>query len=139
MCRTFSHRARRASGSASAASRSQLPGAGVPLVNPELPLSTASVFAAFDAHPTPARRALDPELGLDLANDLEPAAERLCPAIAPLRERLRALGARAVGLSGSGPTLYGIFQDAAEASGALALAGFRPPIWARVAVTPKAG
>ena len=60
------------------------------------------------------------------ANDLEPAAERLCPAIAPLRERLRAQGARAVGLSGSGPTVFGIFPDAAEAARALARAGLRP-------------
>ena len=73
-------------------------------MNPGVPLSTAAVFAAFDARPAQAPPALDPELGLDLGNDLEPAAERLCPAIAPLRERLRGLGARAVALSGSGPT-----------------------------------
>ena len=132
---------RRASaGSASAASRSRAsPALACLLVNPGVPLSTASVFAAFDARPTPAPPALDRELGLDLANDLEPAAERLCPAIAPLRERLRALGARAVGLSGSGPTLFGIFRDAAQASGALARARLPPPVWARVAVAPKAG
>ncbi len=116
-----------------------LPALACLLVNPGRPLSTASVFAAFDAQPTSARRSLDPELGLDLANDLEPAAERLCPAIAPLRERLRALGARAVGLSGSGPTLFGIFRDTAEAAHALAEADFPPPIWARVAVARKAG
>ena len=116
-----------------------LPALACLLVNPGVPLSTASVFAAFDADPTAAQPAFDRELGLDLANDLEPAAERLCPAIAPLRERLRDLGARAVGLSGSGPTLYGIFQDAAEASGALARARFPSGVWARVAVAPKAG
>jgi 4-diphosphocytidyl-2-C-methyl-D-erythritol kinase len=109
------------------------------LANPGVPLSTAAVFAAFDADPTPSPRALDPDLGLDLGNDLERAALRLCPAIGPLRERLRAAGARAVGLSGSGPTLYGIFQDAAEASGALARARFPRGVWARVAVAPKAG
>jgi 4-diphosphocytidyl-2-C-methyl-D-erythritol kinase len=78
-------------------------------------------------------------LGLDLGNDLEPAAERLCPAIAPLRERLRAAGARAVALSGSGPTLFGIFPDAGEAARALAGAAFAPPVWARVAQARKAG
>jgi len=109
------------------------------LANPGVPLSTAAVFAAFDARPAPSPRALDPELGLDLANDLEPAAERLCPAIAPLRERLRAQGARAVGLSGSGPTLFGIFPDAAAAARARARADFAPPVWARVAEAPKAG
>jgi 4-diphosphocytidyl-2C-methyl-D-erythritol kinase len=97
------------------------------------------VFAAFDARPTPAPPAFDPVLGLDLGNDLEPAAERLCPAIAPLRERLRAAGARAVALSGSGPTLFGIFPDAGEAARALAGAAFAPPVWARVAQARKAG
>jgi 4-diphosphocytidyl-2-C-methyl-D-erythritol kinase len=109
------------------------------LVNPGVPLSTAAVFAAFDARPTPAPPVLDPESGLDLGNDLAPAAERLCPAIAPLRERLRALGARAVALSGSGPTLFGIFADGEEAAEALARAAFPPPVWARVAQAPKAG
>jgi 4-diphosphocytidyl-2-C-methyl-D-erythritol kinase len=109
------------------------------LANPGVRLSTAAVFAAFDAHPASSPPALDPELGLDLANDLEPAALRLCPAIAPLRERLRAAGARAVGLSGSGPTLFGIFPDAAQAARALSRAGFAGPVWARVAEAPKAG
>ena len=109
------------------------------LANPGVPLSTAAVFAAFDARPKLAPRVLDPELGLDLGNDLAPAAERLCPAIAPLRERLRGEGARAVGLSGSGPTVFGIFPDAAEAARALARAAFAGPIWARVAELPKAG
>jgi 4-diphosphocytidyl-2-C-methyl-D-erythritol kinase len=109
------------------------------LVNPGVPLATASVFAAYDACPAPVQPAFDPALGLDLGNDLEPAAERLCPGIAPLRKRLLALGARAVGLSGSGPTLFGIFPDVAAAARALAGAAFPPPIWARVAVAPKAG
>ena len=109
------------------------------LANPGAPLSTAAVFAAFDAHPARPPPAFDRELGLDLGNDLEPAAERLCPAIAALRERLRALGARAVGLSGSGPTLFGIFPDAGGAARALARAAFASPVWARVAQAAKAG
>lgn len=109
------------------------------LVNPGVPLSTAAVFAAWDARPAPAPPAVEPALGLDLANDLEPAAERLCPAIAPLRQRLRELGARAALLSGSGPTLVGIFGDAGEAARALSRAAFAPPIWALVAQAPKAG
>jgi 4-diphosphocytidyl-2-C-methyl-D-erythritol kinase len=116
-----------------------LPALAFALVNPGMPLSTASVFAAYDASPRPARRAFDLELGLDLGNDLEPAAEKLCPAIGPLRERLLALGARTVALSGSGPTLFGIFPDAAAAGRALAEAALPAPIWARVAVSPKAG
>jgi 4-diphosphocytidyl-2-C-methyl-D-erythritol kinase len=109
------------------------------LVNPGVPLSTAAVFAAWDARPERLPAAIDPELGLDLANDLAGPADRLCPAIAPLRERLRALGARAVGLSGSGPTVFGIFADAAEAARAQARAAFARPVWARVAQSAKAG
>ncbi len=109
------------------------------LVNPGVPLSTAAVFAAYDARPARPPAAIDPELGLDLANDLAQPAEQLCPAIAPLRERLRAQGARAVGLSGSGPTIFGIFSHAAEAARARAHAGFAPPVWARVAQAAKAG
>ena len=109
------------------------------LVNPGVPLPTAAVFAAYDARPVQPAAAIDAELGLDLANDLARPAEQLCPAIAPLRERLRAEGARAVGLSGSGPTLYGIFPDAAEAARARARAAFAPPVWARVAQAAKAG
>ena len=109
------------------------------LVNPGLPLSTAAVFAGFDARPGPAAPAFDRELGLDLANDLTRPAEQLCPEIAPLRERLRQVGARAVALSGSGPTLFGLFPDAAAAARALARAGLAEPVWARVAQAAKAG
>jgi 4-diphosphocytidyl-2-C-methyl-D-erythritol kinase len=109
------------------------------LANPGVPLSTGAVFAAWDSRPVPAPPAFDAALGLDLGNDLEPAAERLCPAIAPLRERLRAAGARAVALSGSGPTLFGLFPDPAAAARGLARAGFTAPVWARVAQGPKAG
>ncbi len=70
-----------------------------------------------------------------LANDLEAAAVRLCPPVARLRARLRAAGARAVGLSGSGPTLFGVFEDPAAAAEGSARAGFEAPLWARVATT----
>jgi 4-diphosphocytidyl-2-C-methyl-D-erythritol kinase len=54
-----------------------------------------------------------------VANDLEPAARRLCPVIAGARGVLSASGALAVGLSGSGPTVFGIFHDAPAATEAL--------------------
>jgi 4-diphosphocytidyl-2-C-methyl-D-erythritol kinase len=110
------------------------------LASPGVPLSTAAVFAAFDARPpAPPPPEVDPLLGLDLANDLAPAAEALCPAIAGLRERLRAAGARAVALSGSGPTLFGLFADEGQARRALARAAFPAPVWARVASGPRPG
>jgi 4-diphosphocytidyl-2-C-methyl-D-erythritol kinase len=123
------------------------------LANPGLPLTTAAVYAAYDALvPAPAA-ATDAGLsmrvaqawpdsgppGADfpalLANDLEAAAIRLCPPVARLRRRLDAAGALAVGMSGSGPTLFGVFADAAAAAAGLVRAGFEPPVWARVATT----
>jgi 4-diphosphocytidyl-2-C-methyl-D-erythritol kinase len=135
-----------------------LPALSLLLANPGIPLPTADVYQAFDAlgaRPSAGaeegRRArLGPLLGggrdappdpaffraLDrsLENDLEPAAVRLCPPVARLRDRLRALGAPAVGMSGSGPTVFGAFEGPAAARAALERAAFEPPIWARVAV-----
>jgi 4-diphosphocytidyl-2-C-methyl-D-erythritol kinase len=124
------------------------------LANPGTPLPTGRVFAAFDAQavrPATARtgaslRSLtaractgsrDPARALEplLHNDLEPAAAGLCPEIEPLRDRLRESGALAVGLSGSGATLYGVFADEGEAARAQQeIAG---PGWARVARTAE--
>lgn len=113
------------------------PLAGVPvlhllLVRPRAGLATAEVYAAHDAlrGALTAREAgpsLRPPSGaLDgaalarcleglLANDLEAAARRLCPLLARLRRRILELGALAVGMSGSGPTLFGVFPDEAGA------------------------
>ncbi|MBW2448674.1 MAG: 4-(cytidine 5'-diphospho)-2-C-methyl-D-erythritol kinase [Deltaproteobacteria bacterium] len=124
------------------------PEAGVPalalaLIHPGPSLETARVYAEFDAlaagpasltgpggAPTmPALQAPappDPDrwrsaewLTHLLANDLEPAARRLCPEIGRAHDALAATGALAVGLTGSGPTLFGIFPDAPAASKAL--------------------
>jgi 4-diphosphocytidyl-2-C-methyl-D-erythritol kinase len=122
------------------------------LANPGVPLSTAEVFRASDALGATPARASDPgDLARDasperpeslvplLRNDLEAAAVRLCPPIGRLRERLRRVGAAGVGMTGSGPTVFGVFRGVAEARSALARAGFEAPVWARVAVTAKAG
>jgi 4-diphosphocytidyl-2-C-methyl-D-erythritol kinase len=115
-----------------------LPAFACVLVNPGVPLATAEVFAAYAGRrpPRPAP-APDPELGLDLANDLAPIAEQLCPALPALRARLLELGARSAALSGSGPTLFGLFADAAGA--ARAQAAFSAPVWARVAAARVSG
>jgi len=133
------------------------PGLALLLLNPGIPVSTAEVYRARDAlagaltasppgstmRPLAVLREADgridrvdaAELGVWVANDLEAAATRLCPPIARLRARLRDAGALAVGLSGSGPTLYGIFPDRAAADRAETEAGFREPLWSRVAET----
>ncbi len=70
-----------------------------------------------------------------LDNDLEPAAQRLCPALRGLREQLHASGARAVGMSGSGPSVFGVFEDEAGARAALSRISLAPPAWARIVTT----
>jgi 4-diphosphocytidyl-2-C-methyl-D-erythritol kinase len=143
---------------------SPLPVLALLLVNPGIALATGDVYRAYDAlaagRSGPASVTIGERLeallrehrvgpryrgpwgpafaqSLDdlLANDLEDAAVRLCPPVARLRARLQAAGARAVGLSGSGPTLFGVFEDPAAAVQGSARAGFEAPVWARVATT----
>ena len=53
-----------------------------------------------------------------VANDLEPAAIELCPGIADALARCARRGALAAAVSGSGPTVFGIFGDRAAAEAA---------------------
>jgi len=55
-------------------------------------------------------------LGDLLINDLEPAARRLCPPVARLLGRLREAGAIGVSMSGSGATVFGVFESGGRAS-----------------------
>ena len=92
------------------------------LPGPE-PLSTGAVFrkaAEMGLQRSPddlAARLADvrsalPDLGAELAvNDLEPAALALMPEIGDRMEQARAAGAEHVLLSGSGPTVLGLFRD----------------------------
>jgi 4-diphosphocytidyl-2-C-methyl-D-erythritol kinase len=102
-----------------------LPSFTLLLAHPGVPLATRAVYAEYDAAAaslTPPRG--DPSLRALLAlreeasslrslvvNDLEPAATVLCPAVAELRKEIEAVGASAVGMSGSGPTLFGLFPS----------------------------
>jgi len=61
-----------------------------------------------------------PALGDLLVNDLAPAAIRLCPPIGRWLDRLRDAGAIGVGMSGSGGTVFGVFENAGEAERAAA-------------------
>ena len=69
-----------------------------------------------------------------LVNDLEPAALRLCPSIAGDLDAIRELGADRVMVSGSGPTVLGLFADPAGAQQAAdQLVGRTPQV---IATTP---
>jgi 4-diphosphocytidyl-2-C-methyl-D-erythritol kinase len=119
------------------------------LANPGEALATAEVFRAFDALDAPttpragAPRDLARELADDaalaarLVNDLEEPAVRLCPPIARLRAQLRQSGARAVGMSGSGATLFGVYADRAAAERAAEGLTLPGRAWARVAATSE--
>jgi 4-diphosphocytidyl-2-C-methyl-D-erythritol kinase len=58
-----------------------------------------------------------------LVNDLEPAAISLRPEIGLARDRLDAAGARFVGMTGSGPTVFGLCVNRGEADAVAAEAG----------------
>jgi 4-diphosphocytidyl-2-C-methyl-D-erythritol kinase len=109
-----------------------LPSFTLLLAHPGVPLSTHAVYAQYDASAascTPPGASLTPpgpgpsirgllalrERALALqrlvVNDLEPPATRLCPVVAELRKEIEATGASAVSLSGSGPTLFGVFAN----------------------------
>ncbi len=135
------------------------------LVTPRLALSTAAVYAAYDAGARPEKGALavseklvaairdgDPyvlqhEAELAAANDLIPAAQAVAPALAGLRRSLAELLARPVGQSGSGPTLWAFCGDEDEArrdaslvrralkAGTLDCPGDGPPFVAVSAIT----
>jgi 4-diphosphocytidyl-2-C-methyl-D-erythritol kinase len=121
------------------------------LASPGEPLSTREVFRVYDVlHPDARRPAGAPPADLSrlladpvaltalLHNDLEAAALRLCPAIRRLREELMARGALAVGMSGSGPTLFGVFESHAAARAAAATP-LQKPAWLRVATARESG
>jgi 4-diphosphocytidyl-2-C-methyl-D-erythritol kinase len=105
-------------------------------------LSTRDVYAELDRRagwrqhldPGPLRRlaaAPPAELAARLENDLQVAALTLRPELARPLERLREAGALGAGVSGSGPTCFGLFEDraaaerAAESLGEGLVSGFR--------------
>jgi 4-diphosphocytidyl-2-C-methyl-D-erythritol kinase len=100
------------------------------VVPDDSPLSTAEVFREADrlglprdvaglaeAHATV--RAALPDLPDDLCvNELEPAALSLRPDLGPRLDAIRAAGADVALVSGSGPTVLGLFRDGDAASAA---------------------
>jgi 4-diphosphocytidyl-2-C-methyl-D-erythritol kinase len=121
---------------------------GLVVVPLDAALSTAAVYRAFDIL---GRARTDDELAeLEAAvrageappvNDLQPAALRLCPAIAPALEAVREAGAQDAMVSGSGPTVYGRCADelGAERAAAALRAGGYPRAVAAVPVGPDYG
>lgn len=102
------------------------------LVTPPVQVSTREVYAhlQLDAiRRRPDRGAVARGLATgDLAavcagmeNVLEPVTTALCPQVAEIAERLRREGALRAMMSGSGPTVMGVFAEAGEAQRACAI------------------
>jgi 4-diphosphocytidyl-2-C-methyl-D-erythritol kinase len=93
------------------------------LVNPGMPLSTRWVYENLDlagGPMPPATEAWDPEHPETwVRNDLGPVALKQFPELAELLAGLRDAGAWCQGISGSGPTLFGLFptREAAHKAG----------------------
>jgi 4-diphosphocytidyl-2-C-methyl-D-erythritol kinase len=124
----------------------KLPRLHAVLVNPGVALDTGHVFAALalepgeridaGAHPTIASGMTSDELLAALAltrNDLEPAALPLAPVIAEALASLREDPAcRLARMSGSGATVFGLYDDLSGAEGAASrIRGARPDWWIR--------
>jgi len=86
-------------------------------------LRGATELSELDQHLSEALRLgneLEPEW---LHNDLQPAARSLCPEIGAALEDVAAAGARAALVSGSGPTVFGVFPGHSGPEAARAAAG----------------
>ena len=83
------------------------PGAALVLAFPDVFSSTAEVYARCTPRDASAKT--------DVLNDLEAPACALHPEIAAALDALRAAGADAVRMSGSGSTVFGLAADAASA------------------------
>lgn len=98
-----------------------LPSLPLLMVNPRAPVSTAAVFARLPRCDNPPLPPLPPGGFPDIAalaawlsqtrNDLEPTAVDMVPAIGAVGERLLSQGARFARMSGSGATVFGLFED----------------------------
>lgn len=94
------------------------------LVNPNIFLSTEKVYKALDEIQIPAQAHPDTELLIDalnrqdlslfaanMKNVLELAAFKLCPRIRELKESILQQGALGAMMSGSGATVFGLFEE----------------------------
>ena len=110
------------------------------LVNPGIPSPTAAVYRAYDSGPTaaadrpspPARWTPDAVIDWLAAqrNDLEAPAVALQPVIGDVLAEVAELpGAQLTRMSGSGATVFALFDGRAQAEAAGALLAARRPAW----------
>ena len=107
-----------------------LAGTPVLLVNPRVPLSTGSVFKAWDgtdkgALPSGSAR----EITLSGRNDLETPAFALCPVITDVLTELRRDDHWIARMSGSGATCFALYDTIEQRDAALARLRTEQPQW----------
>jgi 4-diphosphocytidyl-2-C-methyl-D-erythritol kinase len=107
------------------------------LLNPGVPLSTRWVYENLDVGglaPDPGLQSWDQDHPGDwVKNDLEGVAVRRLPELAARILQLKELGAAAAAVSGSGPTVFGLFFGLAGARSAAAIIRRTFPGWLAVA------
>lgn len=114
------------------------PPVGLVLVNPRVAVSTAGVFQSLGlTHPKPiARIPRFPETTGSfvslLHNDLEVVTCQRHPVITTIKERLVAGGAAGALMSGSGPTVFGVFDDRRQAEKAARALSDETQWWVKV-------
>ena len=119
----------------------ELPPAGVLLVKPSFGVGTAEVYRRYDSLPGPGRPGCAKMLAAvgvgdiggvaaNLCNALEPVTLAMHPAIGHIKGEVAAAGALGVLMSGSGPTVFGVFRDA-ESAGLAAMKINRDDRWVR--------
>ena len=113
------------------------PALPIVLVNPGVPVATASVFASLPTAqnaPMPAL-AINGDSGFvadwlgNTRNDLQAAAIGIAPEIENVLDRLRAEGALIARMSGSGATCFGLFETGRDARSAAEAIGQSNPGW----------
>ncbi|MBE7022585.1 MAG: 4-(cytidine 5'-diphospho)-2-C-methyl-D-erythritol kinase [Ruminococcaceae bacterium] len=96
------------------------------LVNPGVYVSTATIYRELDCEKRPISADVQPLLAAlsagdlsaafpEMTNNMQAAAQRHCPEIADLIEKLYAAGADHAMMSGSGATCFGIFTTEPDA------------------------
>lgn len=116
------------------------PSLWVVLVNPNVPVSTAWVYGNLQLTQKEPLATLPnsfddiTSICAVLSNDLESVTLPAFPVIGEIKERLVAMGAAGAMMSGSGPTVFGLFSDEAEACGARDRLLAQQPGWFTVAV-----
>lgn len=83
------------------------------VVNPGIHISTAQAFQGIQPKPSQFnwKKMVElKELNVDLKNDFEPQVFQLFPEIAAIKDDLKSAGASYASMSGTGSTVYGIFQ-----------------------------